>query len=713
MAANRSPGDPIPAGAPARRFVADGLAHHRAGRLGEAERLYRQALVLAPNDADALHLLGVVLLQGGQVAEAVERLATAVKRAPAKADFLSHLGMAYKAAGRPADAVKVLRRAVRADAGYAEAHYNLGNALRDLGRREEAEASYRRALDLTPANAEIHNNLGSLLWEQGRVGAALACFEEAVRLKPADPDALNNLGVAFKERGRIDEALACFERALTQKPDFVDALMNLGNAQRAQGRLGEALAAFDRVLAADPDNLVARWSRALSLPTLYESDAEIVSHRERWTAGLAELVRTVRLDSPAAIAAAKQAMLSQTNFNLHYQGFNDRDLQGAYGALLNRIAAAALPQYAEPRAKRPGGGRRRVGFVSAFFSRHTVCHLFAPWVKGLDRTTFEVHAFHAGSADDDETAAVRAAVDRFHRHFGGGEALVRAIAAAELDAVIYLDIGMAPVVQLAAALRLAPLQCATWGHPVTTGLSTIDVFLTSALMEPAGGAAHYTERLHRLANLSIAYPYPPEADAPGAGDGDSAAGEGTLYVCTQSLFKLLPRFDRLIAAIARQAGPCRFAFIEHASAAVTARFRARLGRAFAAAGLDASDFCRFHPFMDRARYYAFNRGADVVLDSTDWSGGKTSLDALACGKPVVTLPGATMRSRHTAAMFERMEIAETVAATEDDYVAIAARLGRDPAWRRAVAATIAARKHRLFDDATPIRELEAFLKGEA
>ena len=154
-----------------------------------------------------------------------------------------------------------------------------------------------------------------------------------------------------------------------------------------------------------------------------------------------------------------------------------------------------------------------------------------------------------------------------------------------------------------------------------------------------------------------------------------------IFLCAQSLFKLLPRHDRLYPEIASRVGACRFWFIAHGVAALTERFRRRLGRAFAAHGLDADDYCQIVPRLGQAEFLGLNRLADVVLDSVSWSGGNTTFDAVAMDKPVVTLPGPLMRSRVSAAILGMMGIEETVAADTDDYIAIAARLATDAVWR--------------------------------
>ena len=102
---------------------------------------------------------------------------------------------------------------------------------------------------------------------------------------------------------------------------------------------------------------------------------------------------------------------------------------------------------------------------------------------------------------------------------------------------------------------------------------------------------------------------------------------------------------------------------------------------------------------------------DVMLDTLHWSGGNSSLDALACGLPIVTLPGRFMRGRQSAGMLGLMGIDELVAADADHYVAIAARLVRDHAWRAGLVDRIRAAHPRIFNDAAPIAALAAFLRN--
>ncbi len=200
------------------------LEHHKAGRLQEAEALYRELLAREPEHPDALHWLGVVAFQGGQHERAVE----------------------------------LIGRALAFKQDYAEAHNNLGLALRAAGRLAEAVAAYRRALILAPDDAEVYNNLGIALSGHGDLNEAVAAFERAVTLSPDFADAYNNLGNALRQLGHVAEAEQAYRAALGCKNDNLEALVNLGALLEAERRLAEAEGAYRRATALAPE-LAGAW----------------------------------------------------------------------------------------------------------------------------------------------------------------------------------------------------------------------------------------------------------------------------------------------------------------------------------------------------------------------------------------------------------------------------------------------------------------------
>jgi protein O-GlcNAc transferase len=714
---------------------AEAVSLHQAGRPGDAATLYRAILEREPNHADSLHLLGLITAETDDPDAGIALIRRAMAVEPGCAPHHNSLGHAYRRLGRIEDALASYRDAAALRPDSAEIHNNLATALCDLGRRQEAighyrqavavapnvadiwynlanvlaeagapgvDACYQTAAALQPGSAAIHGNYGRWLMTQGRWPEADAQLCEAVRMAPMQAATWNNLGVVRRELGHADLEV-CFRQALAIDPNLADAHYNLGCMLSADGRTDEANACHQAALAVDPGFGKARLATCMAqLPILYRSQEEIAVRRRRYAAALQDLETTNLAD----------AIGSSQPFFLPYQGEDDRALQAAYGQLACQVLAepvAPLPSSPEP------GSRIRLGIVSGFFCDHTLFKLFLEgWLTRLDRGRFEVIGFHTGRVADATTAWCAAACDRFVQALPTAASWREAIVAAAPHVLLYPEVGIDPIAGRLAAQRLAPAQCVTWGQPETTGMPTIDAFLSSELMEPLDGEAHYTERLVRLPHLGSCYA--PDEMPPSRLDRvelglDQAA---PVFWSGQALYKYLPQYDVVFPRIAAQLGRCQFVFIAFAkSQAVTEAFRRRLWGAFAVAGLDAAEHVVILPAMSQPDYLGAVGLADVILDTPAWSGGKSTLDCLVWDPAIVTWPGPFMRARHTAAILRRIGCEATIAGSLDDYVSIAVRLGRDPVWRAKVRQAVALGKHRAFDNASYLRALETFLTEAA
>jgi tetratricopeptide (TPR) repeat protein len=241
------------------------LALHRQGALKEAARAYQDLLAADPEQADALHLLGVLRHQQGDHARAVDLIRRAVARRPSVPAFHANLAEAYRALGQFERAAGSCRMALRLWPDYPEARVNLGLALQRLGRLDEAVEQFRHALRLRPGFAAAHNGLGTLLREQGHLDEALDHFRRAVEHDPGLAMAHSNLGQLLLDRGRAEEALPPCREAVRLQPDLAAAHHNLGNVLRALDRLVEARAAYTEALRLDPDLAPALANLGLTL----------------------------------------------------------------------------------------------------------------------------------------------------------------------------------------------------------------------------------------------------------------------------------------------------------------------------------------------------------------------------------------------------------------------------------------------------------------
>jgi protein O-GlcNAc transferase len=701
----------IPGTTTDRQFAA-ALEHHKAGRLAEAERLYRQVCAADPRHAAALHRLGVVAHRLGRPdAAALLQRATALQ--PNVAEIHNDLGIVLAGQRQFAQAAASFARAVALKPDYAEAHCNRGLALGNLRRFAEASESFGRALAIDPNVALAHAARAAALRELGCTADAVVHYRRAAALTPNFAGAHNNLANALMELAQPAEAVAHFDRAIALAPDFAPAYYNRGIALRGLSRIAEAGASFRRALAIKPDFLQAQLAACMALlPIVYADEAEISRCRAEYGTCLRALRDAVEtMASPGDLA---DAIGAHQPFYLAYQGCNDRALQAIYGAIVCRVMAARYGPVRLPRAP-TAGEPIRVAIVSGFFRHHSNWKIpIKGWLSQLDRRRFRLFGYYTASEADAETETAAALCRRFVRGPLSLDAWREAILAEAPHVILYPEIGMDRVTAQLAAQRLAPVQCNAWGHPDTSGFPTLDHYLSSDAMEPPDGAQHYTEQLVRLPNLSIYYE-PPEA-APERLDRAELGlrPDATVFWCCQSLPKYLPQFDQVFARIAREGPDCQFTFIRFAGGApITALFEQRLERAFAACGLRAAEHCVFLPRLEQRKFVAAIGACDAVLDSIGWSGCNSILESLVHDLPIVTMPGALMRGRHAAAILTMMGVPETIATDLDAYVGTAVRIARDRAWRSALSNKIAHNKHRLYRDRACIEALEDFLIASA
>ena len=727
--------------------IREGREAHRRGDLPAAIAAYGAALAEDARRADVWFLKGVAEHRARLLPQARESLARAVAEGGPQPSFLLAEGGVLHDLGELAGAAERLAAALAAQPRWAPAHLELGRVQMSMGRADAALASFQAAVDVEPANLAAWNELGAALQALARLDDAARAFNHILALDPANAHAHFNVARILQIRGDVARAMEHAQAAVRADEKHLDAWLLLGDLHRRKRESQAATAAFAMAVRADPSSARARNAHAeilaetgqfdaareayratlrldpaslkaalgahLTLPQVYASHEHLDRSRREYAEGLERLHEAADgFRFPGAERALAEARW--TNFYLAYQGRDDRALQARYGELHRRVLEPAMPELFAPRGRRAPGGRIRVGFASHFFFNCTAGRYFASWVKDLDPQRFEKFVYYTNEWVADDTRSIAAAAQTF-RHLPGRSAyaVAQQIAADQLDVLVYPELGMHPETFAMAGLRLAPVQCAGWGHPNTTGLPAIDWYISCGEMEPEGAEAHYSERLARLPGLGTRYA------VPGGATGGTRADFGipedaTAYLVPQSLFKIHPDNDALIAEVlARDARGVAVMFASHHDA-LTRTFAARLGAVLRARGLDPGKRIRLlEPFLPHGAYLRLNQLCDVMLDTRHWSGGNTSLDALAMGLPVVTLPGELMRGRQSLAMLRTLGVAELVARDADDYVAIAVRLGGDPGERRALSERIVAGHGALFERPEPVAALAEFLASAA
>lgn len=553
-----------------------------------------------------------------------------------------------------------------------------------------------------PDDATAWDRLGLAFIAARQTQAAPRCFARAAELEPQNALYAARLGKLLLALRQYDEAQAALRRACTLAPESTQCLWLLGYALREQNDIDGALAAYARGCQIDPDNLHCAVAESLLLPPVYRNADDVLRWRARFESGLdrlqAELPRRRRWNGQVLA-------LEWENFSLAYQGGDDRNLQERYSEFVAALLARAVPALQAPMARQSVRDRRiRVGFLSAELRICTIGDYFASWILDLPRDRFEVWCYFTGYLPDALTARIAAGCDRFRSLDGPVDALADVVRGDPPDVLIFPDVGMTSQSTLFANLRLAPVQCAAWGHPVTTGSRHIEYFFSCGLMEPADAAAHYSEKLILLPELGVRYEQPPRPETRSRSH-FGFPQDAHIYVCPNRLHKILPAHDALFLDIVVEDPQAVLIFFDAVAPGQRRAFVDRLQRGMTARRIPPRQQIRFLPTLPRAEFRSALAVSDVMLDTPNFSGGSSALDALAVGLPIVVREGRFMRGRQSAAMLRIIGVPELVVDDDRTYVELALRIATDRGYRSSLANRIAAGLPRLFARDEPIAAL--------
>lgn len=664
------------------------IGHHQAGRLQEAERLYREILAADARHSGALHLLGLIAHQVGQNEAAAALIGDAIAIDGAKSAYHSNLGLALQALKRLEEALAAHETALRLQPDFANAHCNRGNVLKELDRFEEALAAYNVALCLEPSMATAHSNRGNVLRELDRFDESLASCDTALRIKPGYANAHSNRGDSLVHLGRLEEALASYETALCIAPDRAEALYNCANVLRELGRFAGSIASSDAALRIKPDYANAYCNRGVCLERLGRISEALISlnaaiclkpdlteaHSDR------ALVLSALGQLDEALAASRTALRIQPDFvsahcnlilNSHYGSEISSDMLRVAAQGFGRLYSPLSPSFAN---SHDPDRRLRIGYVSGDFRRHSVSYFLMPVFEHHDPRSFELFCYPTRATGDEVTSRLRSKADHWQSVAElTDQAAAELIRRDQIDILIDLS-GHTSANRLPIfALKPAPVQVSWLGFPGTTGLAAMDYRLVDAVTDPESESTDWTsETLIRLPNGFLCYEPPMEApdvhpppclDAPltfGSFNNPAKLSLTTLDAWAE-LMRRLPDSRLLLKGIP---------FGDEAA-------RSLLLKRLKARGVTADRLTLLPRVDDPGGHLDLYGKIDVALDPFPYNGTTTTCEALWMGVPVVTLGGTRHSGRVGASLLTRLGLQELIASSGEDYVRIAADLATD------------------------------------
>jgi len=449
-------------------------------------------------------------------------------------------------------------------------------------------------------------------------------------------------------------------------------------------------ALFDSALPLHCRNILVCW--LINIP-YFNGD---MKHRDRLARYVPELCRAL-LERPEKLGVVYFISLVQeimTSFwRASYIGGNNIADLSAFGdlihATINRLCPG-LPQPA-PRQRKPGE-RIRIGYISRNFYRQAVPYYMINRIIHHDRSKFEVFMFSLAERQDEFTDIFISNCDHFEKftdlkNFG---AIINSVLGSQLDILIFTDIGMDVVTYILGGLRLAPIQCAMVGHGTTTGLPTMDYYISGDFESPSA-ESQYREKLIRLPQLGAAQFLPDEPLRSMTRKDLGVPEDAVLFISCANGIKHRAERESMYLEILRQAPNAWMLLKPYTTpGGIDAKLAKRLRAAAVEAGVNERLV-----LLPSIGHYRSVLGlleiADVQLDTYPYGGWTTNMEALYVGLPVVTQEGELSRSRWGGGMLRALGVEEGIAADEKEYVAWAVRFAQDAELRRRVAQTIKSR----------------------
>jgi protein O-GlcNAc transferase len=635
------------------------LSLHQAGRLPQAEALYRQILLTEPNHSEALCLLGMLAHQAGRSEIAVELINKSLSCRPDYVEAHNNLGVIFNEQGKTDRAEASYRRALTLQPDHVDALYNLGIVLQAQGKLDEAAASYRRALILQPDFAEAHNNLGVTLATRGRVDEAVASYRRALQVQPEYAEAHNNLGIALAELGKLEEAADSFRRALAIKPQYAEAHYNLGNALRDQWKLSEADANYRQALTLQPDYAEAHYNLGIILQVRGELEEAVASYRQA-------------LSLQPDYADAHSNLLLCMNYlpNITQKKIYEQSLQW------NAQHAKAFLQHNFSYPTRQESDRRlKIGYVSSDFRDHSVAYFIEPVLLSHHREKVEVYCYANVRKPDDTTRRLQSEADHWCSIIEKPDIEVAELIRRDnIDILVDLGGHTGEKRLMVFAGRPAPIQVTWLGYPNTTGMAAIDYRFTDAIADPAGEADElHSEELVRLEHGFLCYQ--PDASTPDGGPPPCLARGYVTFGSFNNLAKVNSEVIKVWAEILRQLPRSRL--LLKSKPLADAECRKRYLDMFAAGGI-AADRLDLHGWLPtRKDHLKLYDEIDVGLDPFPYNGTTTTCETLWMGVPVVTMLGDRHAGRVGASIMHHAGLEELIACSTDEYIALTVSLAHD------------------------------------
>ena len=590
-------------------------------------------------------------------------------------------------------------------ADASNAGFETGIQLLEAGLYQEAATTFRAYLQHRGEDAEAWYNLGVACHESADLNAAAQAWRQAIEMSnPTQTALLQAIFDAADELYQaraIPEALDLYRRLKHVEQLSVHVTQRLSWNLHQIGQDQMALAELDQAVERWPLNPGFRLMQALLLPRIYMSVPNMRWWRQHLLKSLDQLEAWLQSEPMMQMSPMQ---LHSPIFDLMSQGENELPVLRRISAIWQRIFVPPQPTL-PPRQDRH---KIRLGLVTVSAYHHSTMHYFLGMLELLAlQPDFETGMFYFGDSQDAWTDRIRALSNDFIHQPPSLPHNLEAIRDWQPDILFYLDIGQEALLYTLAHLRLAPIQCVSAGIPMSTGIPTIDYYLSSRFFERPDAQQYYSETLVQLEHPMVCM-RPPELNQPlKPRSAWELPEQALLYIFPHTLIRVDPELDDILARLLLQNPKAEIVFIQDAQGQLSQCLQARFGQQFP----HLLPRLRFVAPMAQADFLNLVACCDVALDGLRLGGGNVTYQCFWVGTPIVHCPSPFLRCRIAAGLYRLAGLEAWIASDWDDYLNKALLLGRDPDVRAQLSRQILAAREQLFNQAQGIEEMLAHFRS--
>ncbi|MGE0753990.1 MAG: tetratricopeptide repeat protein [Alphaproteobacteria bacterium] len=668
-----------------------------AGRTLEADAVLAQAMQASPKNIEVLNLKAYVCMQMGQHDEANDLVQRSLLIEPDNGLAYFIAGMTSKMRKRFDEMEMFLKKAAQLKPkGYMPQIYaNLGDCLHSKRNLPMAIGYYDKALELDSGHAKAYFFRGMARYDmEGMNKQVEADAFKGISLMPRDMDMKCKLAAVYIQDHQFARARTLLEEALRINPDDEQALFFYGTAYQEHGDTQRAKEVYEELIRKCPHSVRGKIAYHLLQPTIPMSNA----HIDEWRARLLDGMRQLANEGIEIFEPEQQGFYLP--FYQGYHGRDNKDMMIQMADFFMKICPDT--RYTAPHCKRPPQPKQKikVGFVSELFHSKLITQFFGPIIEDLGKDEgFEVIVFSYSARRNRQVDEMSGVVDKYIMLPQNLVHAQQVVASEEMDVLIFLDIGMRLPSYLLALSRLAHIQAVMGGHPLTTGIPTMDVFFTTGSMEPEGAQAHYSEKLVVGADMLAVFKRDHVEEKPFTRADFGFPEDGTLYACPVLLNKLHVDMDEVFTQILTRDKNARIILFDEGKFLWRKQLEERFLRTM---DKDLLARIQFLPFIPGDKFIHAMRQFDCIIDTMHFSFGTTAFLLIGSNVPFVTLPGAFLRGRGAYGLFKIMDMSELSADTIEEYAELAVKLANDKDFYKAMQKKISERSDVLFDNYEPV-----------